>query len=85
MTLTKLAENAIIFNFDFIELVDSETISFDINDINYVIKLKGCSMKLDDDSVFLVSVNESVASINIIKKARWRIKHDALLSLIYLV
>ena len=44
-------------NFDFIELVDPETISFDINNINYVMKLKGCSIKLDDDSVFLVSVN----------------------------
>ena len=51
--------------FDFIQILDSETISFDLNETSYVIKLKGCLVKLDDDSVFLVSVNDSISSITI--------------------
>lgn len=55
-------------NFDFIQVVSNDTINFDINDTNYVIKLKGCTFKLDDDSIFLVSVVDSVASITIYKE-----------------
>jgi hypothetical protein len=55
-------------NFDFIQIVDNETINFDLDEINYIIKLKGCSIKLDDESVFLVSVNDSVSSITIYKE-----------------
>ena len=54
-------------NFDFIQIIDNETINFDLNETNYIIKLKGCSIKLDDDSVFLVSVNDTVSSITILK------------------
>ena len=54
-------------NFDFIQITDSETINFDLNETSYVIKLKGCSLKLDDENVFLVSVHDSVSSITIYK------------------
>jgi hypothetical protein len=54
-------------NFDFIQILDNETIGFDINTTNYIMKLKGCSIKLDDDNIFLISVNDSVSSITIYK------------------
>lgn len=51
-------------NFDFIS-VEQDLINLEVADKSYTITFNGCNIKLDDENILLVSVVNSVASINI--------------------
>lgn len=55
---------SIHLNFDFIT-TDNDQISIEVGDKSYFITFEGCNIKLDDENILLVSVIDSVASLNI--------------------
>jgi len=53
--------------YDFIHQESEDVFIVSINEIDYVLKLSKCTLKIDENDNFLVTVNEQVASILIYK------------------
>jgi len=51
-------------NFDFIS-VEQDSINLEVGNKSYTINFDGCNIKLDDENILLVSVVNSVASMNV--------------------
>lgn len=63
-TTTYTSLFSVHLNFDFIT-TDNNQINIDVADKSYTLVFDGCNVKLDDENILLISVNESVASISI--------------------